>query len=83
MTLEKNYLAADEGKRLHRKDSDIIVTDVFLGKFDSIDNWEEITKEEADALLERLKQEELERMEEEAKAEEAKAKAITVESNSS
>ena len=82
MTLEKNYLVADEGKRLHRKDSDIIVTDVFLGKFDSIDNWEEITKEEADALLERLKQEELARMEEEAKAEEAKAKAITVESNS-
>ena len=65
MTLEKNYLVADEGKRLHRKDSDIIVTDVFLGKFDSIDNWEEITKEEADSILERLKQEELERMEEE------------------
>ena len=82
MTLEKNYLVADEGKRLHRKDSDIIVTDVFLGKYDSIENWEEITKEEADALLERLKQEELARMEEEAKAEEAKAKAITVESNS-
>lgn len=82
MILEKNYLVADEGKRLHRKDSDIIVADVFLGKFDSIDNWKEITKEEADALLERLKQEELARMEEEAKAEEAKAKAITVESNS-
>ena len=82
MTLEKNYLVADEGKRLHRKETDVIVGDVFLGKYDSIDNWEEITKEEADALLERLKQEELARMEEEAKAEEAKAKAITVESNS-
>ena len=82
MTIEKNYLVADEGKRLHRKETDIIVGDVFLGKYDSIDNWEEITKEEADALLERLKQEELARMEEEAKAEEAKAKAITVESNS-
>ena len=82
MTLEKNYLVADEGKRLHRKETDVIVSDVFLGKFDSIDNWEEITKEEADALLERLKQEELARMEEEAKAEEAKAKAFTVESNS-
>lgn len=82
MILEKNYLVADEGKMLHRKDTDVIVSDVFLGKFDSIDNWEEITKEEADALLERLKQEELARMEEEAKAEEAKAKAITVESNS-
>ena len=64
MTLEKNYLVADEGKRLHRKDSDIIVADVFLGKFDSIDNWEEITKEEADAILERLKEEETARMEE-------------------
>ena len=82
MTIEKNYIVADEGKRLHRKETDVIVEDVFLGKFDSIDNWEEITKEEADALLERLKQEELARMEEEAKAEEAKAKAITVESNS-
>ena len=82
MTIEKNYIVADEGKRLHRKDTDVIVGDVFLGKYDSVDNWEEITKEEADALLERLKQEELARMEEEAKAEEAKAKAITVESNS-
>ena len=82
MTIEKNYIVADEGKRLHRKETDVIVGDVFLGKYDSIENWEEITKEEADALLERLKQEELARMEEEAKAEEAKAKAITVESNS-
>lgn len=74
MTIEKNYIVADEGKRLHRKDSDIIVTDVFLGKFDSIDNWEEITKEEAEKIIESY---------EEAKAsEEAKAKAITVESNS-
>lgn len=65
MILEKNYLVADEGKRLHRKDTDVIVGDVFLGKYDSIENWEEITKEEADAILERLKQEELTRMEEE------------------
>ena len=71
MTIEKNYLVADEGKRLHRKATDIIVSDVFLGKFDSIDNWEEITKEEAEAIEEAK-----------AKAEEAKAKAITVESNS-
>ena len=65
MTIEKNYLVADEGKRLHRKDTDVIVGDVFLGKYDSIDNWEEITKEEADAILERIKEEELARMEEE------------------
>lgn len=65
MTIEKNYIVADDNKFLHRKDSDIIVADVFLGKFDSIENWEEITKEEADAILERLKQEELARMEEE------------------
>ena len=32
MTLEKNYLVADEGKRLHRKETDVIVVDVFLGK---------------------------------------------------
>ena len=72
MTVEKNYIVADEGKRLHRKDTDIIVSDVFLGKFDSIDNWEEITLREAEAIEEEAK----------AKAEEAKAKAITVESNS-
>ena len=52
MTVEKNYLVADEGKRLHRKETDIIVSDVFLGKFDSIDNWEEITVEEAKAIEE-------------------------------
>ena len=56
MTVEKNYLVADEGKRLHRKDSDIIVTDVFLGKFDSIDNWEEITVEEAEKIIESYKE---------------------------
>ena len=55
MTIEKNYLVADEGKRLHRKDTDIIVSDVFLGKFDSIDNWEEITKEEAEKIIESYK----------------------------
>ena len=65
MTIEKNYIVADEGKRLHRKETDVIVGDVFLGKYDNIDNWEEITVEEADSILERLKQEELERMEEE------------------
>lgn len=52
MTLEKNYLVADEGKRLHRKDTDVIVGDVFLGKYDSIDNWEEISLEEAEAIEE-------------------------------
>ena len=62
MTIEKNYIVADDGKYLHRKDSDIIVTDVFLGKFDSIDNWEEITKEEAEKIIEsyeKAKEEEL------------------------
>ena len=78
MTIEKNYIVADDNKFLHRKDSDIIVTDVFLGKFDSIENWEEITKEEAEKIIESYKK----AKEEEAKAEEAKAKAITVESNS-
>ena len=71
MTVEKNYIVADDGKRLHRKETDVIVGDVFLGKYDSLDNWEEISLEEAKALEESK-----------AKAEEAKAKAITVESNS-
>ena len=56
MTLEKNYLVADEGKRLHRKETDIIVSDVFLGKFDSIENWEEITVEEAEKIIESYKE---------------------------
>ena len=55
MTIEKNYIVADEGKRLHRKETDIIVSDVFLGKFDSIENWEEITKEEAEKIIESYK----------------------------
>ena len=56
MTIEKNYLVADEGKRLHRKDTDIIVSDVFLGKYDSVDNWEEITVEEAEKIIESYKE---------------------------
>lgn len=55
MTIEKNYIVADEGKRLHRKDTDIIVSDVFLGKYDSIDNWGEITLEEAEKIIESYK----------------------------
>ena len=55
MTIEKNYIVADEGKRLHRKDTDVIVGDVFLGKYDSIDNWEEITVEEAEKIIESYK----------------------------
>ena len=56
MTIEKNYIVADEGKRLHRKDTDVIVGDVFLGKYDSVDNWEEITKEEAEKIIESYKE---------------------------
>ena len=56
MTIEKNYIVADEGKRLHRKETDIIVSDVFLGKYDSIDNWEEITEEEAEKIIESYKE---------------------------
>ena len=56
MTIEKNYIVADEGKRLHRKETDIIVSDVFLGKFDSIENWEEITLGEAEKIIESYKE---------------------------
>lgn len=62
MTIEKNYIVADEGKRLHRKDTDVIVGDVFLGKYDSVDNWEEILVEEAEKIIEsyeKAKEEEL------------------------
>ena len=52
MTIEKNYIVADEGKRLHRKETDVIVGDVFLGRYDSVDNWEEITVEEAEKIIE-------------------------------
>ena len=56
MTIEKNYIVADEGKRLHRKDTDVIVEDVFLGKYDSVDNWEEITLREAEKIIESYKE---------------------------
>ena len=56
MTVEKNYIVADEGKRLHRKETDVIVEDVFLGRYDSIDNWEEITVEEAEKIIESYKE---------------------------
>ena len=56
MTIEKNYIVADEGKRLHRKETDVIVGDVFLGKYDSVDNWEEITVEEAEKIIESYKE---------------------------
>ena len=56
MTIEKNYIVADEGKRLHRKETDVIVGDVFLGKYDSIENWEEITVEEAKKIIESYKE---------------------------
>lgn len=55
MTIEKNYIVADDGKYLHRKETDVIVGDVFLGKYDSIDNWEEITVEEAEKIIESYK----------------------------
>lgn len=56
MTIEKNYIVADDGKYLHRKDTDVIVGDVFLGKYDSVDNWEEITVEEAEKIIESYKE---------------------------
>ena len=56
MTIEKNYIVADEGKRLHRKETDIIVGDVFLGRYDSVDNWEEITPWEAEKIIESYKE---------------------------
>ena len=56
MTIEKNYIVADDNKFLHRKDSDIIVADVFLGKYDLVDNWEEITVEEAEKIIESYKE---------------------------
>ena len=62
MTIEKNYIVADEGKRLHRKETDVIVGDVFLGRYDSVDNWEEITVEEAEKIIESYKEAEEEEL---------------------
>ena len=56
MTIEKNYIVADDGKYLHRKETDVIVEDVFLGRYDSIDNWEEITLREAEKIIESYKE---------------------------
>ena len=46
--MDKRHLTASPGMVL--TNGDIYVTDVWLGDWDSPDNWREITKEEATAL---------------------------------
>ena len=46
--INENIIKADEGMVL--TDGNAFGTTVYLGKYDSIDNWREITEEEAERL---------------------------------
>lgn len=48
MTVNENTIKADEGMVL--TDGNAFGTTVYLGKYDSVDNWHEITEEEAERL---------------------------------
>ena len=48
MTVNENTIKADEGMAL--TDGNAFGTTVYLGKYDSADNWHEITEEEAERL---------------------------------
>lgn len=49
-------ITADEGKCLTQNfeldiNNRVIATTIALGKYDSVDNWKEITKEEGDTII--------------------------------
>ena len=46
--MDNRHLTAAEGMVL--TNGDVFVVEVWLGDWDSAENWREITKEEADAL---------------------------------
>jgi hypothetical protein len=46
--IDENTIKADEGMKL--TDGNAFGTTVYLGKYDSADNWHEITEEEAERL---------------------------------
>ena len=48
MTVNENTIKADEGMVL--TDGNAFGTTVYLGKYDSADNWHEITEEEAERM---------------------------------
>lgn len=48
MTVNENTIKADEGMVL--TDGNAFGTTVYLGKYDLVDNWHEITEEEAERL---------------------------------
>lgn len=48
--MDNRHLIAAEGMML--TNGDVYVTEVWLGDWDSADNWHEITKEDATALQE-------------------------------
>ncbi len=48
MIVENNRLIADNGMRLFN--GDIIAVEVWLSPSDSVDNWREITEEEAQRI---------------------------------
>ena len=56
MIIRNNRLIADEDKRLVF--GDIIAVEVWLAPNDSVDNWKEISKEEAEVLENKLKEKE-------------------------
>lgn len=58
MIIENNRLIADDGMRLFN--GDIIAEEVWLSPSDSVDNWREISEEEANRIeAEREEQERL------------------------
>ena len=56
MIIQNNRLIADNDKRLIF--GDIIAVEVWLAPNDSVDNWKEISKEEAEVLENKLKEKE-------------------------
>lgn len=48
--MDNRHLTAAEGMVL--TNGDVFATELWLGDWDSADNWHEITKEEADAVRE-------------------------------
>ena len=51
MRIDNNHIIADEGYMLLRINTDIIAKEVWLGKYDTVDNWAEITEEEAQKYI--------------------------------
>lgn len=53
MIINENYIEADEGKILYN--GQIVATAIYLGKNDSVENWQEIDEETSQELLLQVK----------------------------